>query len=242
MISAGTSIGIFTGVTFIYFVAKYFFVDRNMTAPGTFSMILGVIYLITTIGIQIGINSSNASELCNGVTQKSTALIYTLAPNLLILGSVMMLLTLFPGWKSPFSNTVGYGLVYMMGVNNAFTDLLQSKGSKLIEKICEDKSILINEMTQMNFFSFLNRLSRDNIIIRNYQKAEATKSLWRYLAIKNSIAEFIWLFFAGALTILMTYNAIMDITCSYNSDDREEISKKFAEISKPKGKPKYYKK
>ena len=95
-------------------------------------------------------------------------MIYTIIPNFFMLGLVMIILKVFPGWKEPFSNTIGYAIVYLMGLGETFSELLKPKivgkgktGGDLISLICENKSIIINQITPMNYELFLNRLSKE---------------------------------------------------------------------------------
>ena len=107
MISAGFSIGIFIFLTFTYFGVKFFLVDRKgpPMQTGMIKTVLSLLYLISIVGSQLSINIMNSKEHCNGVPQIVSAMIYTIIPNFFMLGLVMIILKVFPGWKEPFSNT-----------------------------------------------------------------------------------------------------------------------------------------
>lgn len=139
---------------------------------------------------------------------------------------------ILPGWKAPFSNTIGYFFVYMLGVDNAFSDLLKSKGSKLIQKICDNKSIIINEITPLNFDIFLNKMKSDGLLESNFKSKPSFNTLWDYVVIKDSIAEFVWICLTGALVISMTYNALLEINCNIPIAQRKAAANKLeAELS-----------
>jgi len=227
MISALFSTGIFGFLTITYFLSKFFFVDRHKGPKGMIGKILGIFYLVLVIGAQLMININNSKELCNGAPQVVTAMIYTIIPNFLILGLIMMLLTILPGWKAPFSNTIGYFFVYMAGINNVFTDLLRTKGSELVQKIYDNKSIIINEITPFNFDMFLSTMNKDHLLKSGYKNKDAFHKLWGYVVAKDSIAEFVWIFLTGALVISTTYNALLEITCNIPTAHRKAIGVKF---------------
>ena len=58
----------------------------------------------------------------------------------------MTILTVFPGWKAPFSNTVGYGLINILGklivgqgIGDALIAVLKDdKNNKLLKKVYSD--------------------------------------------------------------------------------------------------------
>jgi hypothetical protein len=231
MKSAATSLAIFFISTVAYFIAKHFLIDGSMSGDSSsLSTMLTVGYLIIVVGSQIGINISNTAELCNGTPQVVPAIMYTILPNFFIFGTLILLLSVFPGWKAPFSNTIGYLVVSLfMGVKGTFNNLFDSKGSELIDKICSDHSMIINEITHSNWDSFLARMATDGILKKNYKDLQSYKDLWQCISVKNNIADFIWYILTGALVITTTYNALLDIKCSYSTKQSKENANKFAE-------------
>ena len=121
MLSAAFSLGIFSILTAVYIVIRYYFVDKKIGGGGggMLGKVIGLFYIASVVAAQIGVNASNAAEVCNGTPQIVSALMYTAQPNFFILGLVIVILNILPGWKAPFSNTIGYALVYLMGVNSA---------------------------------------------------------------------------------------------------------------------------
>ena len=243
--NATGSLAIFIPVTIVYFILKYYLIDSKMSESGTLSSIITIGYLIIIVGYQIAVNISQSAQLCNGTPQVMPAIMYTLLPNFLIFGTLILLLNMFPGWRAPFSNTIGFMVVSVfMGMNGTFNDLLETKkGSKLLEKICTDKSLIINEMTHANYDIFLSNLSKDGILNPKYTTLDAYKDLWKYIAIKNNIADFIWYTLTGMLVIFTTSNALLDIRCSYTEKQSAANSDKFEESQNKmnsKDKPKFY--
>ena len=52
------------------------------------------------------------------------AILYTLFPNVLIFGLLIAILIGFPGWKAPFSNTLGFVAAKGSGIKDHFETLL----------------------------------------------------------------------------------------------------------------------
>ena len=218
MYSAGFSIGIFIGLTIFYFGLKFFLVDRKGPPmyTGMIKTALALTYIMGVIGSQLGINISNTKEHCHGVPQIVTSMIYTIIPNFFMLGLIMVVLKIFPGWKEPFSNTIGYLIVNLMGLGETFSELLRPKlvgkgkktGGDLISMICENKSIIINQITPMNYELFLNRMGKEGALKSNFKSKPAYNKLWMFVNAKDAIAEMIWYLLTGALAISTTFNAI----------------------------------
>jgi len=150
-----------------------------------------------------------------------------------------------PGWKAPFSNTIGYVIVYMLGVGDAFSDLLKSKKTgALIQKICDNEAIIVNEITPFNFEVFMNRLSKDKLLKSGYRNNPGYSKLWKLVAVKDAIAEFTWLMLSGILVISTTFNTLLEISCDIPIAQRKAAAAKFeAEEAKSKSeepKPKLY--
>ena len=165
-----------------------------------------------------------------------------------MLGLIMIILKIFPGWKEPFSNTIGYLIVNLMGLGETFSELLRPKlvgkgkktGGDLISMICENKSIIINQITPMNYELFLNRMGKEGALKSNFKSKPAYNKLWMLVNAKDAIAEMIWYLLTGALAISTTFNALLDIECDIPPAQRKAAAAKFeAEVAtKESEKPK----
>jgi len=83
------------------------------------------IYLVLVLVVQFIVNASIISTTCGGeITENMGAAgVFTFIPWILIFGVVIVILTIFPGFKSAFSDVVGY--FYVSGqANNILTELL----------------------------------------------------------------------------------------------------------------------
>ena len=141
-----------------------------------------VIYLLLVMVIQFMVNSSIISSTCGGnITENMGAAgVLTFLPWTLIFGVVVVILTVYPGFKSAFSDVIGYFWV-SSSANKVITELLvdpkiqkkmdedttstpQQKEAMMtaadtIIKICGNTSVLVNQIVPSNFQSYWNILT-----------------------------------------------------------------------------------
>jgi hypothetical protein len=191
-----------------------------------FSIAWSIGFFVLLLLIEFFNNLSVAAQICNGSPQNAfTVFLYTLIPNFLVLGTVILLISILPGWLSPFSNTIGYFIVSCMGLSNQFNSLLKSpksagKAGPLITKIYSDKSLLINEMDATNYTTFMSRLS--NIFVKNYTSLPAYRNLYALVVIKNTISEYIWYVLSGLLAISIGAHSISTLQCEYSPEEMQK--------------------
>ena len=83
------------------------------------------IYLLLVLVVQFIVNASIITTTCGGeITENMGAAgVFTFIPWILIFGVIIVILTIYPGFKSAFSDVVGY--FYISGqANNVLTELL----------------------------------------------------------------------------------------------------------------------
>jgi len=83
------------------------------------------IYLVLVLVVQFIVNASIITTTCGGeITENMGAAgVFTFIPWILIFGVVIVILTIYPGFKSAFSDVIGY--FYISGqANNILTELL----------------------------------------------------------------------------------------------------------------------
>lgn len=128
-----TSLIFFVILTTLFMYGKYTMVkvqEFNHICDGTKTLfhttetniITGGYILLLVIGNYF-INLNVTKKICGNVQWKNT-LIATLAPWVLIFGSMNLLLIQQPGWLSPFSNTLGYFAAKIGGLNNTLDKIL----------------------------------------------------------------------------------------------------------------------
>lgn len=226
------SIIIFLLLTLCYFIFKYY-----TKTPTTIKYVtLG--YFLVLILVQFFINLGLTNEIC-GFSQPSTALKVTILPWLLIFGTVSLLLTLFPNWLSPFSNTIGYLFAYITGVDTFFKSILSDKKSMnqgsdntdmvaAIKNVYEDKSLLINSMTTSNLTEWWSVMKKGGLLKSGVGDTQFDE-LSGYVKMKTEIAEFVWYALTGVLTTSVSYNAILNSGCEQSVKEMEKRHAKYLE-------------
>jgi hypothetical protein len=144
--------------------------DIDKAKDGTMVTIIYVCILI--IGSYF-INTSVSKALCNSQAIRWTnILLATLLPWIIIFFSLFIILKIFPGWVTPFSNTVGYLVINILGVETTLTDILNDNKdvkddlAKAIANIKHNKSNFINQIdiNKTTFLSFISDLIDFEII------------------------------------------------------------------------------
>ena len=149
------------------YVIKQESTDGETLWSGGVSSVYFIIYVLLVIIGEYFINLGVTSAMC-GSTQWSTAISVTVIPWLIIFGLLNVMLLIFPGWLTPFSNTLGYLVTKIMGVGDLFASILQvdnedgqdEETKKALARIYSDKALMINEIPgDVNGFAkFWNRL------------------------------------------------------------------------------------
>jgi len=223
MISATSSFTYFALLTLAYFVLRYLMVDKyENKGNSALGIALIIVYLGIMFLIQFMVNMSNAKERCGGTPQILTALTYTAIPNILIFGLLIMMIMFFPGWKAPFSNTLGYLIVSspIFRARDVFNNILVKKSSnKLLNMVYRDPSLMINEMTPANFDIFISKMgeAKNPILVPNFR--DYLPKLYNLVLMKDRISEFMWYLLTGALVISNSNSYIQTFKCKRTSGE-----------------------
>lgn len=190
--------------------------------------------LLSSIFIQYFINSKNLVEYC-GNNNSNTPIIMAFSSFFLILGGIIILLKLFPGWKAPFSNTFGYILGPLMVNENAknvsfeITELLKKKSSnnnedlKMLDKLTSDNSLLINDISPDIFSRYVDSLKfpqNSNSILGK---------LYNIIFAKDLLSTAIWYMLAITFAVVLNMNAIYNEQCQRNEEKLQKIMKEIEE-------------
>jgi len=213
------------------------------------------IYLLLVMVIQFIVNSSIISSTCGGnITENMGAAgIFTFVPWTLIFGVLVVILTVYPGFKTAFSDVVGY--YWISGeANTVLTELLidpniQKKinadsqlstqaqkdamqgAADAIIKICGNTSVLINQIFPSNFESYwtiLNPLKKPE-----YQDdakgstAKLKEDLFRLVVTKDNVGESMWYTYTGLLLTALVQLKITTRGCVSNPKTMEQNYQKF---------------
>jgi len=221
-------------IFFLLFTLGYFITKYYLDTP-----VISAIYFLTLIIIQFFINLQLTSDICNE-SQYGIAMTTTILPWVFIFGVLVVLLKIFPNWLSPFSNTFGYLFTYITGVNEFLMDILKSKTTNksnlAIEKIYENKSLLINSITLENIGEWWNNMSdKNNGILKpniGNEQSENFKKLEKFIKLKTNVAEFIWYTLTGILVTSVSYNYILNSGCSQSAGEMEKRHNEYLEQEK----------
>jgi hypothetical protein len=183
------------------------------------------VYFFAILVIQFIVNAYVITQTCGGnITQNMSASgTFTFIPWSLIFGAVIVVLIVYPGFKSAFSDVVGY--YYVSGsANKLLTELLVNKdiqnnidadgastvqqkadmqqAADMIIKICGNTSILINQMVPTNFVEYWNILRP--LMKPQYQtdgaEADAKRNeLFELVVTRDNIGEAMWYMYTGIL-------------------------------------------
>lgn len=235
-----------TGILMSVFIAS--FVIKNIieftVKENSIRKILTPVFIFITLGVQLGIVMNESYTNC-GKIQISDTLVYGLGYWILIFGSIYLLITMLPGWKQPFSNFFGYGIVSLMGIKGLFNDIMKPtnnvkgdpKLSAVIEQIYDDKSLLINTLTPDNFDSAMTSLkgifkpevskvinempysSSQIEALTNEKKIayENLQQLSHLVLLKDLISTNIWLLFGGILSLTYASMLTSSSKCTLSS-------------------------
>ena len=138
--------------------------------------LLTIIYVCVLIIGSYFINSTVSKAICNSEAVRwSNILLATLLPWIIIFFSLFIVLKIFPGWITPFSNTVGYVVISILGVENTLTAILNKNSNvsgdlaKAIANITHNKSNFINQIdiNRGTFLTFIGELKKVGIITLN---------------------------------------------------------------------------
>ena len=212
-------------------------VSNNMTVNGVYILVLIVgTYFINT-NISKAMCGSREIDWLN-------ILFITLLPWLLIFVLLYFLLETFPGWVTPFSNTIGYLVVKLLDVESKLKELLKTPRPgetgatelvKAIANIKSNKSKFINQFDEdpYKFKDFINKLIDGNIISASKIQDEGTTDnnnileIYKLVTLKHIIGKLFWYILAGILISSITYSFIINLTCNKTV---EEARREYEEL------------
>ena len=204
------SIYVYTGITVVYFIFKYLMPERES--------VLFIIYFILVLASQFGLNVYLAKQMCNSPSNVGTAALATFLPWIFIFGILNLLLRMFPGWLSAFSNTIGYATASVAGVASLFTDQLLNVGKppskdafKVIQNVTNDPSTIINTISDENIENFWNK----SIKVQFFNR------------LKNIVSYFIWYLLTGVLITSISYNYMLSVPCVQTPKQARESAAQF---------------
>ena len=231
------SLIIFTIITIIYFAFPSIGkpqltlndLENNETMMDFYNknMYSLAIYIGIVVVSQFFLNTSFLISKCGGSINKNigAAALFTFIPWLLIFAVMVAVLLIFPGFKTAFSDVIGY-FVVSSSANQILSSILRgtdlnemidktndvneknelTKAADAILKICGNKSILINQMNPDNFLNIWNIL-KPLMNTGAYENIEIKTKLLDLVVLKDNIGEALWYIYTAILiSSIVNYN------------------------------------
>jgi hypothetical protein len=213
-------------ITIAYFVLRTKMNISKLSETAQTS--LPFIYLFIMILVQIFTNSVALSNLCGSV-DTGRVIIATVIPWVFVFGVLIILLKSFPGWKAPFSNTIGY-LFISGSAAKIIPEIFKGKmtgnnsgaAAQALEFIYDDQSMLINEITPTNFDSFWAKMEGSDLIQKKAQLSEYKQKLRKLVQLKDTIATAIWYLMTGFLVTSFSYHNMVSAKCERSKQEMEQ--------------------
>jgi hypothetical protein len=186
------------------------------------------IFILIVICTQLSLNITYLIDKCKGSAGKNVgaAVIYTLIPWLLIFGAMIMFIFAYPGFKSVFSDVIGYFFV-SRSANNLLAEILKDtnidniiqneqdpkqkmeyeSAAEAIMKICGNKSILINQMFPDNFINIWDKLKplMKPGMYETGGKENKKQQLLDLVVYRDNIGEALWYIYTAILVGSIVY-------------------------------------
>jgi hypothetical protein len=169
-----------TTICFAFFTIYNIFQKPQISevADAPNNNLINSIYILLLVVGSYFINASISKAMCTQSIQWSYVLMITLLPWIIIFISLYVMLKLFPGWISPFSNTIGYSIIGFLGIDKTYEAIFKTtaeesdKNSEVVKAIANmnsNKSKFINQISTdveefKNFFINMPELLKQGII------------------------------------------------------------------------------
>jgi hypothetical protein len=174
----------------------------------------------------------------------------TFLPWIFIFGILVIILNIYPGFKTAFSDIIGYYYV-SNSANKVLTELFMNKeivdnlivetpdknnalksASDIITRICGNSCILINKMAPSNFgqyWDILKPLMKKKYQIASIETDNIQNELFQLVITKDNIGEGMWYIYTGLILTLIVQFKITNRGCSRKP---KNMDKKFFEKEK----------
>lgn len=210
------------------------------------------IYLMLVMLVQFVVNASIISTTCGGSISENigAAGFLTFIPWTLIFGVIIIVLIIYPGFKSAFSDVIGYFYI-SSSATQIITELLinrdvekkltgnETKEEKealedaadAIVKICGNTSILINQIVPENFLDYwkiLKPLMKDKYKDdTSPETSELRKQFFELVVTRDTIGESLWYVYTGILITSIIQLKLTTRGCQSNTATMEKNYNEF---------------
>jgi len=207
--------------------------------------IMMVILFCILFGIHMLGNVISFQNSCGGSIADNIGKVFisTFVPWLLIFGTLMVVLIIFPGFKGAFSNVIGYYAVYR-GANEILVNILGNgtvdteidtsnaaeddkntlkKASDAVLKLVGNTSILINQITPENFSDMWNMMTP---IMKPGMRGSAgdgaKAELLKNVILRDNIGEFCWYLYTTLLLMVIVKTMVAKQKCTTSLSQLKE--------------------
>lgn len=197
-------------------------------------------YLGAVVFSQLFLNIGFLMSKCGGSLDQNigSAAIFTFIPWILIFGCMLAVLIIFPGFKSAFSDVIGYyaisrkanDLLNLILKDREINEAIEndtngtnkselSSAADAIIKICGNKSLIINQIDPDNFkdmWETFKPLMKNMEIYNDNSKEGLKQQLLDLVVIKDNIGEAIWYIYTCILISSIVYYNLSTRGCVKN--------------------------
>jgi hypothetical protein len=207
--------------------------EKETVADVTDNNVIHSIYILMLVVGSYFINATISKSMCSQSIQWTYILMVTLLPWIVIFISLYFILKIFPGWISPFSNTIGYSVIGLLGVEKIYGSIFKtgqeaSENTEVVKAIANmnsNRSKFVNQISTNvdDFNTFFDNMKE---LIKEDGNSDGTNKLKLYqlLIIKQFVGKIVWYVLAGILICSISYNLIINMTCEKSL---EELQKDF---------------
>jgi hypothetical protein len=215
MASLTDTFNIFFWGTFGFFILKYSVNGKQWFWP--------VLYVMVSIILMYFVNMGVFQDKC-GFSNAGIVFKATFLPWVFIFGMMVVIITVFPGWKSPFSNTLGY----MLALLSPSTSELTNHVKKDLIMVKNDPLLFINQINMSNIEDIEALLLETNVfnIDDATIKQQVIVLIQNLVFMKELISEWVWFMLTGFVTISTSYNLLANETCKTSVEQQSDTYNK----------------
>ena len=216
------------------------------------------IYFLLILVVQFTVNAYIITQTCGGSIKENLSASGTLTfiPWTLIFGAIIVVLIAYPGFKSAFSDVVGYYYV-SSSANKLLTELLVNKdiqttmdsdssitqqqknsmqqAADMIIKICGNTSILINQIVPSNFVEYwdiLKPLMKTQYQNDGPESIDKRNELFDLVLTRDNIGESLWYIYTGLLISSIVQLKISTRGCIVSPDQMAKNYQNYVDTEK----------
>jgi len=213
--------------------------DNNAISAARNNPVINLIYIIVLVIGTYFLNVNISKTICiSNSVRWSDVFFITLLPWIMIFSLIYFLLEIFPGWVKPFSNTIGYMIVNALGAEDTIKKLIENTENKdsqdstvlrAIANINKNYRRFINEIDlyPYKYDAFMKQLKDANIILDDNNNNNEILELYKHINAKHVIGKVMWYLLAGTLVASITYNTIINITCTKTTVETDDAYDKL---------------